>query len=541
MGHILLWLLLITTIEAVKYPFRKQCVGGEIVESINQSCDHRRNGDCLSSSNSTALASASNNVRYHRIRRRRRRQRNHGVLSAPSRHGFRGKGRIVAVPTFFCIKTCGLGRPPPSCPSCLEKEDRHLTCKSIVPFFSTSSSYVFCKDDDGDGDGDGDGCGEATCKSTPIMKQENHPAVTVPRHYRSRAIDDLEETLNSVLSKYGVGGGPVNDNILSLPRTEREAVAVSRRLHERLRRAANTGVFCRSCWLQRAHCVCDRLVPLITSSDEKYRLRQPLSVPFPVRTLFVLMHHKEAMLAVDTAKVMLSTFPDARLVVGGIGTEYQKNMDQMLRSLESGRAMVLFPGDSATEYAEMMAQKIKTWSKRERADDDDNCDVHFSVSSLLPIDLIVIDGTWSQARRLYASLPAKAKASCLKLSDCAIRLVGNSTCVAAADKTGEDSRSSFYKASTTTGGGDGRQMRRHDIRWREISTLEAVRLLLKDMGNYHMNKALEKCSGSFSNAMADQEQYCAAYEDWMQRLTQYQLYSDEAAKRQLGPPRLRQK
>jgi len=75
-------------------------------------------------------------------------------------------------------------------------------------------------------------------------------------------------------------------------------------------------------------------------------------------------------------------------------------------------------------------------------------------------------------------------------------------------------------------GGNGRQLRRHPIKWKEVSTLEATRLLFRDMmvamdeigAEEYMNEDGKQCH---------------------ELLTEYQRISDEAAVRQLGPPRER--
>ena len=60
----------------------------------------------------------------------------------------------------------------------------------------------------------------------------------------------------------------------------------------------------RRCWLQRAHCVCDSC--------------KPLDLGPAVRRIYVYMHHKEVLLAVDTAKIILAAYPEARLVIAGL-------------------------------------------------------------------------------------------------------------------------------------------------------------------------------------------------------------------------------
>ena len=83
-------------------------------------------------------------------------------------------------------------------------------------------------------------------------------------------------------------------------------------------------------------------------------------------------------------------------------------------------------------------------------------------------DIVVIDGTWSQARKIYSRyipLEKDGGPQIVCLSQVSLDILGahgDVHCV----PNGEQKLSS------------GRQLRRHPIKWREISTLEATRLLL---------------------------------------------------------------
>ena len=68
----------------------------------------------------------------------------------------------------------------------------------------------------------------------------------------------------------------------------------------------------------------------------------------------------------------------------------------------------------------------------------------------------------------------------------------------------------------------GRQLRRHPIKWRKISTLEATRLLLRNM---------PARSGERKSLADGKKCHDVLYE--------YQQISDSAAVKQLGPPRMK--
>lgn len=147
-------------------------------------------------------------------------------------------------------------------------------------------------------------------------------------------------------------------------------------------------------------------------------------------------------MVVDTAKIILASFPiSCRLVVAGIGPEHQSSMKEMLNAIETNDScMVLFPSEDAKTFSEMMNPESFEGKRKS-------------------IDLIVIDGTWEQARRLFKRYLADGlrQPQCICLSEEALTTL---------------SRNEMD---------DGRQLRRHPIKWREVSTLTATRLLLHDM------------------------------------------------------------
>ena len=133
------------------------------------------------------------------------------------------------------------------------------------------------------------------------------------------------------------------------------------------------------------------------------------------------MHHKEVLLAVDTAKLILAAYPEARLVIAGL--KGQPAEAEMRAALEDGAAVVLFPSDDAAPASELAG----------------------------PVDVVVIDGTWEQAQKLNARLPGRRA----KLDEHIV---------------GELSK------------GEGRQLRSHPTAWREVGTLAATRHFLGALG-----------------------------------------------------------
>lgn len=168
-------------------------------------------------------------------------------------------------------------------------------------------------------------------------------------------------------------------------------------------------------------------------------------------------------MAVDTAKIILAALPQqTTLVVAGIDRKFQSSMQEMERELQTSACLVLFPTENAKEYQEYCAN-VQTSSRRRT--------------------LFVIDGTWEQARKIYHRYLANSSAQGVCLSPQSLETIART--------------------------GEGRQLRRHPEKWREISTLEATRLMLREIDE-----------GFPANELA-----------------RYQRIADAATRIQLGPPR----
>jgi len=162
---------------------------------------------------------------------------------------------------------------------------------------------------------------------------------------------------------------------------------------------------------------------------------------------------------------------------------------------KDGKCLILFPTDNSLVFDE-----IKEDMRSKAAHDiDDNNDEGW--------DVIVIDGTWSQARKMYAKYLKDDDSGGylyrVQLSDTAVKVL---------DDNGNSSTSNDIIGSKSSG--KGHQLRRHPIQWRAIATLEATRLLLDDM---HTEGQFEEASKAMSH---------------------YQEIGNNSARTQLGPPRI---
>ena len=175
-------------------------------------------------------------------------------------------------------------------------------------------------------------------------------------------------------------------------------------------------------------------------------------------------------------------------------------------SSNAGRSkcLILFPTDDALTFDEIRDDiSAKITANRTSTISYDNIDDERGW------DVVVIDGTWSQARKMHAKYLQEYSGGCLyrvQLSNEAVKALDGG-CSINNDDISSDNNSMV---------GVGHQLRRHPIKWREISTLEATRLLFNDM---HTNGQFDKKSRA---------------------MTYYQKIGNEAALRQLGPPRARQ-
>ena len=74
-----------------------------------------------------------------------------------------------------------------------------------------------------------------------------------------------------------------------------------------------------------------------------------------IRQIYLLAHHKEIGLAVDTFKYIVVAYPNScRLVVNGIDEKFKCRMKEMIESItrSPNKRIVLFPTGSAKTFGE---------------------------------------------------------------------------------------------------------------------------------------------------------------------------------------------
>jgi len=350
------------------------------------------------------------------------------------------------------------------------------------------------------------GLSSSLSSSKTDNNNESHSDNNNNPHYESIFLDQVEETVHRVFDRYNENDTTVD--IMNLPPSEREPLMVARYLHDRIA-AMKRQNFCRRCWLQvKNNCVCSACPSLESESTPSL---------FPIKRLFLLTHHKEIGLSVDTAKFLLSSFPQtSRLVVGGIPSEYQSSMKELEEALSKNTCLVLFPTENAITYSDLVKEQLEEATSTTTTTTNDN-----GASPPPPPDggwdVIVMDGTWAQARKLYTRYikdnndssseqkdDTERRIRHIQLSDEAVATLGTN------DDDDDDNNNDLHS---------GHQLRKHPIRWRQVSTLEATRLLLNDI------MMISSSSSPNSNAID------------INALSTYQQIGNAAARRQLGPKR----
>jgi DTW domain-containing protein YfiP len=296
----------------------------------------------------------------------------------------------------------------------------------------------------------------------------------------------VEATVQNVLHVYGP-----STNIHDLPSDEREAVLIARCLRGRLDDAQRLGV-CHRCWLQQPSCFCLKCPPLDepliwrqNAVGDTARKSSPTSI---LRRLFLIIHYREIFMAVDTAKLIMAVLPQStKLVISGIPSKYQASMAELDEAVAQAKSherrdnfLILFPDDAAETF-----NTIVTNQRRQPSilmDNDlrklNDC-VCESDSGNQQYDIVVIDGTWQQARRMKlryfppesASRNPSTPPRTVKLGCAALELI---------EQQQQKDHSSLSQDSKSRPS-DGHQLRKHPVEWKKIATFEAVRLFLADL------------------------------------------------------------
>jgi hypothetical protein len=379
----------------------------------------------------------------------------------------------------------------------------------------------------------------STCRDSSSSSTAASASSKIDEHEHNDArsfLGEIETTVANVLSHYHIesGKGNVDMDMEDLPEAAREAVGVARHLDQRLANARRNND-CRTCWLQRAHCICQDCPPAVRDVADSDTIQDDTPSKSNrvarLRRLFLVYHHKEICLAVDTAKLLASTLyssqlnsSQVRVVVGGIPAEFQESMKELEEAVQgqqqagggSSSCLVLFPDDTARTWNDFQLEQ----QQRPIQNDSDDSQIENETAETADYDVIVLDGTWEQARKLYRRyVPDEASGGPHRIQlelEALERIVTGVTRVAGGSGSSnggeKDDVSTDNDNANASGTGTGRQLRRHPVLWREIGTTAATGSLLQDMDP----------DGP-----------------WETILAQYQQRADAGARAQLGAPRMR--
>ena len=325
------------------------------------------------------------------------------------------------------------------------------------------------------------------------------------RARHSACLQQVQETTHRILRAFADNNNNSPNNkspdISKVPQKDRETFVTALRLQAVLGDYSNDNQTntigkakkCPRCWLIEQYCICDQCPPL-----EDELIREDSS--HKINRIFVLMHHQEVCLSVDTSKLILSSFPQtARLVVSGMGPEYQDSMKEMLQAMKrnSGhqrqkKCLVLFPAPGAKPFVELLqlekddkgntGKSLHLDCRTSSAAQDSNV---ASQDKDVGWDLVVIDGTWTQARKLHDKyIPREVDGGPrrVQLTSADVHTIGSSSVtIVQTTSAASSSNNRSERADAPRSKDGGRQLRKHPIQWRKISTLEALRLLLRDI------------------------------------------------------------
>ena len=149
-------------------------------------------------------------------------------------------------------------------------------------------------------------------------------------------------------------------------------------------------------------CICHRLPPLRLGQHDR---------------LVVLLHPKEFLRTTNSGKLLLLAHPSASFLVSGL----PQHDAQLAAICAKSSACVLYPSPDAIPISQFRDRLRRNWQPASTPVPTGNTDrsgvdigtLRCRGESAAPLDVIILDGTWGQARHMGRRLPAALPRVCI--------------------------------------------------------------------------------------------------------------------------------
>lgn len=217
-------------------------------------------------------------------------------------------------------------------------------------------------------------CSHASVSSRAAEVSAYAADVSSPRDRLLASLAVLEAELEELASTAAEGTRP-QQNLSAVAPCERFRLVAEEKMRMRLRKCRRLHV-CLACGL--TPCLCASFAPLPALSHR----------------LWVVMHAEECLKPTNSGKLVLLAHPRARLLVRGI-REHDAEYERLICRPS---CVALYPGERALSLAQLRQRLSERISQ--------GVDAASETGPANTLDILLLDGTWSQARLLARQLPS---------------------------------------------------------------------------------------------------------------------------------------